>query len=1369
MRPLLKDQSLLENDLSELQSLSLGVAIEADSVADLTGSIELGSPSTASNQSFVSSASSDATQSTPPQSVTVAEGALVQISGNDPQSVEFLADTGTLQIENAALFAGQIDGLAGSDTLDLSDIQFGPNTTATYSGNDGGGTLTVTDGSQTANIQLVGNYLSSNWDLSSDGSGGTNVVDPISPNDWQPLALGAGGFIDGIDAVGSTMVVRTDTYGAYIWNGSEWQQLISSASMPANFVNPDMAEGVSDIEIAPSDPNIFYMEYDGYVFKSVNQGQTWTQTNFAAVAMYPNDNYRGNGQKMAVDPNNPNVVYAGTAQNGLFVSMNGGVTWQSVGQVPVAQSDGNGGYPGITGIVFDPAVGGVTNGVTNTIFAASYGNGVYESTNGGSTWSLLSGSPTNVTYAAVSSTGIYYAVDGSALLSYSNGAWSQLLTDPYGESYIQDAAVNPENPNEIVVQYTSGMLDVSYDAGVTWTGWDSNYSVNSNDIPWLNTAVTPGGYFGNGGLIFNPSNPDELIATEGLGVWTTSTLPTAADTPFVWSDQSAGIEQLVANQIIVPPGGKPIVAVWDRGFFYISNPNVEPSSYGPVSGSFTEGWALDYASSDPSFIVGVADWYGYNQETAYSTDGGQTWSLFANLPPDIVNSIGGQVAVSSPTNFILAGSSQDPYYTLDGGQTWNPVVLPGISDWSSFDWSYYLNQHVIAADRVLPNTFYMFYPDNGVFESTNGGQSWSQVYSGGLSAGDYLSAELEAVPGEAGNLFFTGGPQSGGTLTDPVAEPFLESTNQGATWTDVANVSEVLSFGFGAAAPGQSYPAIYIAGWVNDVYGVWQSINDAKSWTQVGTFPDNSLDEITTISGDPNIYGQVYVGFQGSGFAYLPGAAVVSEVSTNPTTGVETQNDTVTFTLTMSETVTVTGTPTLSLNDGGVATYTGGSGTGALTFSYTVSSSDTAVSALGITQINDPNGATITDSNGNTADLTGAITSFANLQVNSGPPAALTSVTESPSNGDLDAGNTVTLTLAFSSAVTVTGGIPTLSLSDGGTAAYAGGSGSMALTFTYTVAAGQNTTDLQVSSINLNSATIANGQGNATLSLNGITESGPQIDTTAPTVSSVTTSGSGITSGSGDLDAGKTVTLTVNFSETVSVAGGAPTLSLNDGGTATYASGSGTTALTFSYTAAAGQNTPDLTVTGVNLNSATITDGAGNAANLGGAVTNPTGALQIDTTAPTVSSVTTSGSGITSGSGDLDASNTVMLTVSFSEAVSVAGGAPTLSLNDGGTATYASGSGTTALTFSYTAAAGQNTPDLTVTGVNLNSATITDGAGNAANLGGAVTNPTGALQIDTTAPTVSSVTTSGSGITSGSGDIDAGKTVTLTVNFSETV
>ena len=233
------------------------------------------------------------------------------------------------------------------------------------------------------------------------------------------------------------------------------------------------------------------------------------------------------------------------------------------------------------------------------------------------------------------------------------------------------------------------------------------------------------------------------------------------------------------------------------------------------------------------------------------------------------------------------------------------------------------------------------------------------------------------------------------------------------------------------------------------------------------------------------------------------------------------------------------------------------------------------------------------------------------------------------------------------------------------------------------------------------------------------------LDTIAPTVSSVVASGGGIDgSGNGDLNAGHVVTLTVNLSEAVTVAGGTPTLTLNDGGTATYTGGSGSNALTFSYTVGAGQNTADLAVTSFNLNGATVRTGPAMAPIVAGAVTNPAGILQIDTTAPTVSSVVASGSGIDgSGNGDLNAGHVVTLTVNMSEAVTVAGGVPTLSLNDGGTASYTGGSGSNALTFSYTVGAGQDTGDLAVTSFNLNGATVSDAAGNGADRRGSGDQP----------------------------------------------
>ena len=403
---------------------------------------------------------------------------------------------------------------------------------------------------------------------------------------------------------------------------------------------------------------------------------------------------------------------------------------------------------------------------------------------------------------------------------------------------------------------------------------------------------------------------------------------------------------------------------------------------------------------------------------------------------------------------------------------------------------------------------------------------------------------------------------------------------------------DVICFGFGAAAPGQTYPSIYIVGYVNNVYGIWQSTNKGQSWTQIGTQPAGELDQITTISGDPNVFGQVYVGFAGGGYAYLSAAPSVTSVTTNPASGVELPGDTITFTVNMSEAVTVSGgTPTLNLNDGAVATYVSGSGTSALTFTYTVSANDATVSALAISSTS-LNGAVIQDSSGNAASLSGAVTSFPNLAID--PPYIL-SMTETPASGDLGVGKTVTFTLNISDPVTVSGGTPTLTLNDGGVATYSGGSGTSALTFSYTVKASDSSvSSLSATAVNLNGSTVKNSSGAAAnFSISGVTQTGPQIDTITPAITTVTESPA-----TGTLGVGQTVTFTVKLSDVVTVSGGTPTLTLNDGGVATYKSGSGSNTLTFSYTVASGQSTSALAASAVNLNGASIANGAGTTASL---------------------------------------------------------------------------------------------------------------------------------------------------------------------------
>ena len=105
----------------------------------------------------------------------------------------------------------------------------------------------------------------------------------------------------------------------------------------------------------PERSNILYMVYDGYVFKKHQQGSDLDQTSFAQVTESAEQRYAMDGQKMAIDPNNPKSSMS-ERRKWLFVTTNGGTTWQSVSGVPISLTDGNGIYPGISGIEFDPAL-----------------------------------------------------------------------------------------------------------------------------------------------------------------------------------------------------------------------------------------------------------------------------------------------------------------------------------------------------------------------------------------------------------------------------------------------------------------------------------------------------------------------------------------------------------------------------------------------------------------------------------------------------------------------------------------------------------------------------------------------------------------------------------------------------------------------------------------------------------------------------------------------------------------------------------------------------------------------------------------------------------------------------------------------------
>jgi hypothetical protein len=112
--------------------------------------------------------------------ITISNGSTLELDTADSGSVTFAGPQGTLQLDSATGFSGQIADFGALDQIDLAAIGFGANTTLGYTPNNGntGGTLTVSDGTHTASLALLGQYMAASFATASDGHGGTLISDP---------------------------------------------------------------------------------------------------------------------------------------------------------------------------------------------------------------------------------------------------------------------------------------------------------------------------------------------------------------------------------------------------------------------------------------------------------------------------------------------------------------------------------------------------------------------------------------------------------------------------------------------------------------------------------------------------------------------------------------------------------------------------------------------------------------------------------------------------------------------------------------------------------------------------------------------------------------------------------------------------------------------------------------------------------------------------------------------------------------------------------------------------------------------------------------------------------------------------------------
>ena len=115
--------------------------------------------------------------------------------------------------------------------------------------------------------------------------------------------------------------------------------------------------------------------------------------------------------------------------------------------------------------------------------------------------------------------------------------------------------------------------------------------------------------------------------------------------------------------------------------------------------------------------------------------------------------------------------------------------------------------------------------------------------------------QLYPTPGRSGDLWIA------------AYDGLHHSTDDGKSFVRMPAVDQLHAFGFGKSAPGKSYPALYLIGAVHGVHAIFRSDDEGEHWTRI----NDDLHQwglLLQISGDPRIYGRVYVGTHGRGVLY---------------------------------------------------------------------------------------------------------------------------------------------------------------------------------------------------------------------------------------------------------------------------------------------------------------------------------------------------------------------------------------------------------------------------------------------------------------------------------------------------------------------
>ena len=686
---------------------------------------------------------------------------------------------------------------------------------------------------------------------------------------WRNAVIGGTGFVTGVlfhPSVRGLAYTRTDIGGAYRWDDrtARWTPLTDQLGWDDwNLL------GVEALAVDPAHPNRLYLAAgtyaqswasNGAILRSEDRGATWTRTDLA-VKLGGNEDGRGAGERLLVDPRDSDTLWLGTRHDGLLKSADRGATWAAVVGFPATAGQSG------QGVTFLVAVGRAVYAGWGDGDGSATAVNLYR-TNDGTTWEAVPGQPTGtsakvpiraaydrharelyVTYADAPGPNGQSA--GSVhRLAPATGRWTDVTpvqpggSDTFGYGGV---AVDARRAGTVVVSTNNrwAAVDTLYrttDGGLTWTSLKDSAVFDVSETPFLKWgADQPKFGWWIQAVAVDPYDSKHVVYGTGATLYGTRDLTH-------WAPRIRGLEETSVIQLISPPVGEAhlISASRDIGVMYHERLTASPSrgmATNPVFGSAT---GIAQAAGRPAYVVRTG--WGDNGNGAHSGDGGRTWAPFA-AQPSIAHDAPGPIAAGADGGTLLwsfvhwDGTKYAAHRSADNGATWTEV--------SSFP-----KGATPVADPADPTLFYAYDTDTGtLYASTDSGLSFT-ARAGGLPAGD-SQFQLVAAPGRTGDLWLS-----------VKWNGLYRSVDGGVSFSRIASCWASYTLGFGRSAPGADYPAIYQVGSTETITAVYRSDDEAKTWVRINDDRHQWGWTGQSITGDPRVYGRVYLATNGRGIQY---------------------------------------------------------------------------------------------------------------------------------------------------------------------------------------------------------------------------------------------------------------------------------------------------------------------------------------------------------------------------------------------------------------------------------------------------------------------------------------------------------------------